>query len=298
MSDPVALYDAWRAGAMHRLPDGFWRVEGHARAVLEALWEREGIAPEDVPHRCRSRWFRQNGLSTLLYGVYRGSPYLLLTSLYPGRWNPGDFPEFPKAKDLQRDAFAREGLTWDPDDGPRRWAQTKRARNVRQGRCILCQRPADGRLCAYHREHMRRYGRQRYRESRDAGLCYRCRTRPAVKCGACWPCYQRILVVQARAARRHYWANRERGLCGRRRCNEPAVPGTAFCARHHADQRDRYYRLHYREKARQYRARRKAAQQEALSWNAPSQTAGESPSDRGHQAGGGPDTWSSTGGGS
>ncbi len=254
--DPVAIYDAWRAGRIRQCPTGFWQIEANARAVLEALWEREGIPMEEVPHRCRQRWFKER-VGTL-NRLYRGSPYLLLTSLYPSWWQPSDFPELPKADDLQEAAFAQEGLDRDPDP-MRRWALSQKLRSDRQGKCRICNRlrDTDTIYCSYHLSVFRQRQRQRYAEWREQGLCYRCGGRPAVKAGACQPCYQRILINRAREMRRHYWRNKAQGLCCHWKCNAPAIPGQTLCEKHRQEERQRYYRLNYREKARINRQRRR-----------------------------------------
>lgn len=259
-SDPVAVYDMALAGRLRRIPDGFWHDPSNARAVLEEILRREGHTLDQAPIVCRQRWFKRHKLATLLR-LYRYSPYLLLTSLYPGRWTAGDFPEFPKAKDLQEAAFAGEGMER-AENPMRRWALTKRARQRRQDRCWMCQSPrAEGSIyCERHREMVRAWHRRRYRQAREQGLCYRCWRRPAEVAGTCHPCWQRILVTRAKQMRQWYWRNREQGLCGAWRCREPAEPGRAYCAKHREEARQRYYRLNYRERARVYKARRKQAQ--------------------------------------
>nr|PZN41353.1 MAG: hypothetical protein DIU70_06690 [Bacillota bacterium] len=254
------VYDMFMAGQIRRMPNGFWRDPANARAVLEEVLRREGYSLDDAPMVCRKDWFKRHRIAGLLEHVYRGSPYLLLTSLYPGRWQPGDFPEVPKAADLQEAAFAAEGLER-ADNPMRRWALAKRVRQRRQGRCWMCRAPrAEGSIyCERHREMVRAWQRRRYRQAREQGLCYRCWRRPAEVAGACRPCWERILVVRARQMRRWYWQNRALGLCGHWRCREPAEPGHVYCSRHREEERQRYYRLNYRERARQYKARRKQA---------------------------------------
>lgn len=211
---------------------------------------------DEVPRRCRHAWFRKHVAT--LHGLYRSSPYLLLTSLYPGRWRPSDFAELPKADDLQEEAFAQEGLERDPNPA-RRWQLSQKLRSDRQGKCRICNRPRDTDTiyCSHHLRMFRAQQRQRYADLRAQGLCYRCGKRPPEKAGACRPCYQRILVNRAREMRRHYWRNKALGLCGHWKCTAPAIPGQTLCERHRREERERYYRLNYREKARINRQRRK-----------------------------------------
>lgn len=130
MVDPMAIYDAWAAGAIARLPNGFWTDPTAARAVLEAVLRRKGVELADAPRICRRRWFDDNRLGTLLRH-HRRSPYMLLTCLYPGRWSPLDFPEVPKAADLQ--ALTLIGMGLEPDAPQhRRWDQVQRLRRQRQ----------------------------------------------------------------------------------------------------------------------------------------------------------------------
>lgn len=246
--DPVAIYDLWMAGRIRRMPIGFWRDYQSARAVVNALWERNGITPETAPMICRNDWFRQR-LGTLLV-VYRGSPSLLLMTLYPGRYQPADFPELPKAVDLKMAAFAVEGIPYS-ENPSKRWDASQRLRSAHQRKCQMCDRPlASGRLCDEHLTYYRAKYRARYAEWRAEDLCYRCGCRPPAKAGACQPCYGRILVTRARERRKHYWTNKALRLCGHWRCNKPAEAGFVNCAAHRAEERERYRRLNYRDKAR------------------------------------------------
>lgn len=89
-SHPVTIYDEWVAGLRPACPPGFWRNPDNARAVLEELWRREEIVPDEVPRRCDYQWYRQR-VHTLL-NSHRASPFALLNTLYPGRWQREDFP--------------------------------------------------------------------------------------------------------------------------------------------------------------------------------------------------------------
>ncbi|MGE5591875.1 MAG: hypothetical protein ACM3ZA_14870 [Bacillota bacterium] len=245
--DPVTLYDAWRAGAFPRLPDGFWRVESNARAVLEALLRRDGHSLDNAPMACRRLWFDRHRLSTLLSRVYRGSPSLLLLSLYPGRWTPADFPEVPKARDLQEAAFRAEGVTR-PDDRFGRWNASRELRKERQNKCLFCDRPREpGRpYCAAHLEYLRRRSRETYRNMRETGTCFRCHTRSAVHGGVCETCWQKQLVVKARQARKYYRRQVQAGLCAHKNCTARPEPGHVYCDQHLAEQRMRSRRYYQR----------------------------------------------------
>ena len=112
-SPAVAAYLASRERATkgRRLSPGFWLEPGNCRAVLEECWRQDGIAPGDAPALCPIRWFRKHRLMPMLKH-YRDSPWLLLTTLYPGRYRPQDFEQMPTAPDLQRQAFDQAGVPW------------------------------------------------------------------------------------------------------------------------------------------------------------------------------------------
>jgi hypothetical protein len=109
IDDPVTAFRETHTGARPKLPNGFWGAADSDRAILEAIWTEQGITAQTSPATCRRRWFDAYRLGALLR-AYRRSPYVLLTTLYPGRYTPADFPEFPKADDLQAEAFGRAGI--------------------------------------------------------------------------------------------------------------------------------------------------------------------------------------------
>lgn len=145
--DPVAIYDARQSGAIAKVPDGFWQDDTNARAVLEVLWQREGI--DNPPMQCNSRWYvtRVPGLSRR----FRHSPWLILSMLYPGRYEPTDFPKFPNAEDLQQKAYANAGIGWN-DNPMRREVINRKLRKEARDECYQCSRPRlpGSSVCAKH----------------------------------------------------------------------------------------------------------------------------------------------------
>jgi len=137
--DPVAIYQAFLAGELPMVYLGMWQDQTAARAVLEYLWPQEGIAEDDVPQVCDSAWFIQHRLRGLL-DCYRGSPYHLLTTLYPGRWQPVQWQRIPHVADLREQALLEQGI--DPTLPTHKRVNrtvTVRARVMR--RCRRCRQP-------------------------------------------------------------------------------------------------------------------------------------------------------------
>ena len=192
VSDAVNLFLQRRDGQIGKLPNGFWGDKTAARSVLEYLWLADNINPAYVPRHCRKRWYEEKGLSTLLRHYYRNSPSLLLMSLYPGRYRPADFPEFPKAQDLKAASFAAEGIS--PAASKHQLRRiSARLRKAQTGTCLMCSSASlEGDVyCAVHRARLRDRWRHRYAQARASGTCYRCRRAPAVEQGVCPRCLRR-----------------------------------------------------------------------------------------------------------
>lgn len=169
---------------MRSKPYGYWRDPENLRVEIESRLAAGGLGWDDAPRVCRTRWFRAHGLSNVLIRRYRGSPYLCLTALFPGRWTLADFPWAPHAEDVSALAFGAGR----PDDAGARHYHARLARRRRAGLCFLCDgEPAPGRdlcprcleerrtrmaaLASRYREAWRRWSAEDYRRRKAAGLC-------------------------------------------------------------------------------------------------------------------------------
>jgi hypothetical protein len=171
--DPVAIYKAFLAGQIPMIYLGMWRDETAARAVLEYAWQTHGIAAEEVPRVCRLPWFYEQRLSGLIRH-YRNSPYLLLTTLYPSRWDPLEFAKVPFADDLKKEALSAEGIPTGETALRRRYL-VNRVRLAKQKCCWLCRRPlptgSRSRMCPECRDRIAAWTRGERRRRREAGMC-------------------------------------------------------------------------------------------------------------------------------
>lgn len=190
--DPVAIYRAFCAGQIPMVYLGMWRDSTAARAVLEYVWSAEGIAEEAVPRVCRLPWFYQHRLSGLIT-LYRNSPYLLLSTLYPGRWQPLDFAKVPVAGDLRQEVLSAEGIPIEATPLRRR-RLVRRRRAERHRFCIRCSEPLP--------------------EDYPGPQCERCKAE---------------IAAARREERRR---RREQGLCTIIGCDRPAAPGRVRCEVH------------------------------------------------------------------
>lgn len=197
--DPVAIYGAFLSGEIRMVFLGMWQDESAARAVLEHIWARESVA--DPPRTCNLPWFVRHRLTGLLC-QYRNSPYLLLSSLYPGRWEPIEFGKLPWANDLQATALTVQRI--DPGLPPnQRRRQTLLARAAKHQICIRCSAPLRG---------------------RSSRLCPDC---------------QRSITNRLHTDRRRRVAE---GLCSVPGCASPPEPNRRMCAAHRDRDRERMKR--------------------------------------------------------
>lgn len=252
-SGAVIVFQDWLAGRIKRAPDGFWQEPENCRAVLEWALAQDGHTLDDAPIVLCRKWFHRNRLLTLS-GTYRNSPYYLLTELYPGRYEPGQFREMPKAVDLQNDAFGGER----PEEDFKRRHRSRVMRADTQGLCMHCNSPRmeGSRYCARHAELNKQRQREQYHRWRAEGICFRCGSAPAEEQGMCLPCYRKYRAVRNRRYRKLYARKKAAGLCAYKYCTNKPVAGSAYCEKHLSEQRQRYYRLDYRQKAREYRERK------------------------------------------
>lgn len=254
----VLIFQDWLNGRIKRAPNGFWQDATNCRAILEWALAQDGHTLDDAPIVLCRDWFYAKRLLTMCR-LYRGSPYYLLTELYPGRYEPGQFRELPKAVDLQEDAFGGER----PESTFQRWNRSRTMRADTQGLCLHCnnQRMEGSRYCAYHAELVKQRQREQYAKWRAEGICFRCGSAPAEEQGMCLPCYHKYRAISNRKCRRLYARKKAAGLCAYQYCTNKPAEGSVYCETHITEQRQRYYRLNYRQKAREYRARRREQRQ-------------------------------------
>lgn len=171
--DPVAVYRAFLSGDIPIVFPGLWQDEAAARAILEYLWQQERISESDIPQVCDSAWFRQHRLRGLL-DRYRGSPYYLLSTLYPGRWQPVQWQRIPHVADIRERALREQGI--DPTLSPeQRINRTVTVRSHVLRRCRSCRSPLpegwQRTLCPRCRKRVNAYAVAERRRRIEAGLC-------------------------------------------------------------------------------------------------------------------------------
>jgi len=190
--DPVTIYRALIAREIPRVAHGMWRHPPAARAVIEHVLRCEGHALDNAPGVCNSPWFIRHRLEGIL-AAYQRSPYLTLTSLWPGRWRPIQFRELPRSSRIQPHALAAENISPGTRSAVRAgWLRTQRAR--------------------------------------DRHVCLWCgRTLPpghtSLRCPAC----QEERGARDRAERQR---RIDAGLCTYPGCPDPSVPGQRLCPKH------------------------------------------------------------------
>jgi hypothetical protein len=136
--DPVVIYRAALSGRIRMVFLSMWTHEDAVQRVLDYLINQNNIAHDDVPRVCDLNWFYRQRLSGVLEH-YRGSPYLVFATLYPGKWNAIDF-KLTGIPEIKRQALQLAGI--DPDGTMSQLRlQVNSRRALKYRRCRACYEP-------------------------------------------------------------------------------------------------------------------------------------------------------------
>ena len=91
-------------------PNGFWTEEKALEALKWTIEEKEQLSDEELKRIYSGRWIKNQKLSVPLHKFWSSNPFIMLNSLYPGRFKRWEFSVSPYNFWTEKNAL--EALRW------------------------------------------------------------------------------------------------------------------------------------------------------------------------------------------
>ncbi|OTZ79392.1 hypothetical protein BK768_07350 [Bacillus thuringiensis serovar tohokuensis] len=91
-------------------PNGFWTEEKALEALKWTIEEKEQLSDEELKRIYSARWIKNQKLSVPLHKFWSNNPFIMLNSLYPGRFKRWEFSVSPYNFWTEKNAL--EALRW------------------------------------------------------------------------------------------------------------------------------------------------------------------------------------------
>jgi hypothetical protein len=95
---------------LKKVPQSYWNKKTGKEATLWLIEEKFKWTDKEICENLSVNCFCKNGLNTMLFKIFNGSPYQALNAVYPGRFKPWQLASVPQK--YWNEKTAKEAIIW------------------------------------------------------------------------------------------------------------------------------------------------------------------------------------------